>query len=62
MADKEKRAEPGFDRRAYLKEIRRNILKNLGLPEDARPEQVMRLLEIRAETKPVSPKVSPPNS
>lgn len=42
-----KPAEAAFDRQEYLKEVRRNILKNLGLPEDTRPDQVMRLLEIQ---------------
>ena len=39
--------EPDFDRLAYLREVRMTILKNLGLPEDAKPEQVVRLLEIK---------------
>lgn len=49
MADKKNREtdEPPFDRQAYLREIRQNILRNLGLPEDTRPEQVARLLEIK---------------
>lgn len=53
MADekKNKPAEPPFDRQAYLKEVRQNILRNLGLPEDTKPEQVTRLLEIRQKMK-----------
>ncbi len=39
--------EPAFDRRAYLREIRAGLLRKLGLPEDTRPDQVMRLLEIK---------------
>ena len=40
-------SEPEFDRQAYLKEVRMEILRNLGLPEDTKPEQVMHLLEIK---------------
>ena len=39
--------EAPFDRQAYLKEVRMELLRNLGLPEDTRPEQVARLLEIK---------------
>lgn len=38
---------PPFDRQNYLREIRRSLLKNLGLPEDTKPDQVMRLLQIK---------------
>jgi len=51
MTDSKKAMESTFDRQAYLKEIRRNILKNLGLPEDTKPDQVMRLLEIKTRIK-----------
>lgn len=52
MADSnDKPIEPPFDRQAYLKEVRQNILRNLGLPEDTKPEQVTRLLEIRQKLK-----------
>ena len=37
-----------FDRQAYLRDVRREMLKNLGLPEDTKPEQVSRLLAIKA--------------
>ena len=37
-----------FDRQAYLKEIREGLLKKLGLPEDTRPENVAKLLEIKS--------------
>ena len=40
--------EEAFDRQAYLKEVRMEILRNLGLPEDTKPEQVSRLLEIKS--------------
>ena len=43
--------EPPFDRQAYLKEVRQNILRNLGLPEDTKPEQVARLLQIKEKLK-----------
>lgn len=39
--------EAAFDRQAYLKEIREGLLRKLGLPEDTRPENVARLLEIK---------------
>lgn len=45
------RPEEKFDRQAYLKKVRQDILKNLGLPEDTKPEQVQRLLEIRHRLK-----------
>jgi len=37
-----------MDRQAYLRSVRRKMLKNLGLPEDTKPEQVSRLLAIKA--------------
>ncbi len=43
--------EPEFDRQAYLREVRLEILRNLGLPEDTRPEQVMHLLAIKERMK-----------
>ena len=42
-----KKTHPAFDRQAYLKEIRQGLLKNLGLPPDTKPDQVVRLLEIK---------------
>ena len=48
MSDTKKNGrEPEFDRQAYLKEIREGLLRKLGLPEDTRPENVTRLLEIK---------------
>ncbi len=39
--------EEGFDRQAYLKNIRQDLLRNLGLPEGTKPENVTKLLEIK---------------
>lgn len=53
--DKKPGFDPEFDRQAYLRDIRKGILKNLGLPEDTKPEMVMQLLEIKqkmSKTKP----------
>jgi len=44
----EEPAEEPLDRQAYLRSVRREMLKNLGLPEDTKPEQVSRLLAIKA--------------
>ena len=44
-------AEPSpeaLDRQAYLRDVRREMLKKLGLPENTKPEQVSRLLAIKA--------------
>jgi hypothetical protein len=47
--EKDKRhPEETLDRQAYLREVRREMLKNLGLPENTKPEQVSRLLAIKA--------------
>ncbi|MDR2946228.1 MAG: hypothetical protein LBV79_05730 [Candidatus Adiutrix sp.] len=43
--------EKELDRQSYLKEIRQNLLTNLGLPQDTKPEQVLRLLEIKQTLK-----------
>jgi len=58
MAENKKPNVPGespteeqFDRQAYLKEVREGLLKNLGLPEGTKPEQVAKLLEIKARLK-----------
>jgi hypothetical protein len=40
-----------FDRQTYLKEIRSELLKKLGLPAGTKPEQVMRLLAIKQHLK-----------
>jgi hypothetical protein len=40
--------EAPLDRQAYLRDIRRELLKNLGLPENTKPEQVSRILAIKA--------------
>ncbi len=42
-----KASEPEFDRQAYLKEIRQELLTKLGLPPNTKPEQVAKLLEIK---------------
>lgn len=47
----EPQPEETFDRQAYLKEVRNKLLQNLGLPEDTKPEQVAKLLEIKARLK-----------
>ena len=51
MSEKEQDtpAPEALDRKAYLRALRRQILKNLGLPEDTKPERVGRLLEIKAK-------------
>jgi hypothetical protein len=40
--------EAPLDRQAYLRGIRREMLKKLGLPENTKPEQVSRILAIKA--------------
>ena len=47
-AEAEEPAEEPMDRQAYLRSVRREMLKNLGLPEDTKPEQVSLLLAIKA--------------
>lgn len=46
-----KKDPDSFDRQAYFKEIRRELLKKMGLPEDTKPDQVMRLLTIKEKMK-----------
>jgi hypothetical protein len=41
--------DEGFDRLEYMRNIRRECLKNLDLPEDAKPEMVVKLLKIKEE-------------
>ena len=50
MPDDENAGPPPetLDRQTYLRDVRREMLKNLGLPEDTKPEQVSRLLAIKA--------------
>ncbi len=40
-----------FDRQGYLKKVRQELLKNLGLPPETKPENVARLLEIKTKMK-----------
>jgi hypothetical protein len=51
MPDEENAEKPPetLDRQAYLRTVRQEMLKNLGLPEKTKPEQVGRLLAIKAE-------------
>jgi hypothetical protein len=49
--DRAPEPEEPFDRQAYLKSVRQEMLKNLGLPEDTKPEHVSRLLAIKAGLK-----------
>lgn len=51
MTEDKKNEEAAFDRQAYLKEIRQELLKKLGLPENTKPDQVLRLLEIKSKQK-----------
>jgi hypothetical protein len=46
--DKAGQSPEALDRQAYLRSVRQEMLKNLGLPEDTKPEQVSRLLAIKA--------------
>ena len=50
MPDDEKAGPPpeALDRQAYLRTIRQEMLKKLGLPEDTKPEKVGLLLAIKA--------------
>ena len=48
MPDDKDDAPETLDRQAYLRDVRREMLKNLGLPENTKPEQVSRLLAIKA--------------
>ena len=48
MPSDEKLDPEVLDRQAYLRAVRQEMLKNLGLPENTKPEQVGRLLEIKA--------------
>ncbi|MDR0356137.1 MAG: hypothetical protein LBJ64_10460 [Deltaproteobacteria bacterium] len=38
-----------FDRQGYFREIRNDFLNKLGLPAGTKPEQVLRMMEIRKE-------------
>ena len=50
MPDDEKAGPPpeALDRQAYLRSIRQEMLKKLGLPADTKPEKVGLLLAIKA--------------
>jgi hypothetical protein len=50
MPDEKNTESPpeALDRQAYLRTVRQEMLKNLGLPENTKPEQVSRLLAIKA--------------
>ena len=42
-----------LDRGNYLKEIRQDLLKKLGLPPNTRPQQVETLLKLKAALKEI---------
>ena len=49
MPDDDEKSNPeALDRQAYLRTVRQEMLKKLGLPEDTKPQRVGRLLEIKA--------------
>ncbi|MDR2457484.1 MAG: hypothetical protein LBD41_03280 [Clostridiales Family XIII bacterium] len=50
MSDsKNKASEKKFDREAFFKEIRGDVLKKLGLPANTRPENVLHLIKLQGE-------------
>jgi len=51
MPDDKKAGQPpeALDRLAYLRALRQEMLKKLGLPEDTKPERVGQLLAIKAD-------------
>jgi hypothetical protein len=48
-ADPKARAEEAFDRETYFREIRDGFLNRLGLPSGTKPEQVLKIMEIKFE-------------
>jgi hypothetical protein len=42
-------AEESFDRAGYFREIRDGFLSKLGLPPGTKPEQVLKMMEIKHE-------------
>ncbi|MDR2406498.1 MAG: hypothetical protein LBE13_00070 [Bacteroidales bacterium] len=60
MTDKkDKSNEKPFDRQAYFKQIREDVLKKLGLPEDTKPENVLNLLKLHDELDKINNKKKP---
>jgi hypothetical protein len=56
---KEKSNDKPLDRQAYFKQIREDVLKKLGLPEDTKPENVLNLLKLQAELDKINNKKKP---
>jgi hypothetical protein len=45
--DSEQATDEPFDRLEFLKNIRKEFLKKIGLPPDTKPDQVLKILELR---------------
>ncbi len=48
--------EKTFDRTAYLKEVREELLVKLGLPKDTKPERVASLIQIKSNMEKIKNK------
>jgi hypothetical protein len=48
--------EQAFDRTAYLKEIRQELLEKLGLPKNTKPQQVAKLIQIKNDMEKIKNK------
>jgi hypothetical protein len=62
MADTDDKSDgKPFDRQAFFKEIRSDVLKKLGLPENTRPEKVLQILQLQAEVDRLNSKKRKPS-
>ncbi|MDR1486697.1 MAG: hypothetical protein LBT62_01690 [Deltaproteobacteria bacterium] len=45
--------EEKLDRKEFFKQIRNDVLTKIGLPQDTKPEQVLKILEIQSELEKI---------
>jgi hypothetical protein len=46
--DSKSKGEQPLDRQSYFRQIRNDFLTKLGLPEGTKPEQVVKIMEIKS--------------
>ncbi|MDR1297192.1 MAG: hypothetical protein LBO05_07435 [Deltaproteobacteria bacterium] len=50
------KAEESLNRQDYFRQLRNDFLNRLGLPEGTKPEQVVKILEIKKELDKINKK------
>jgi hypothetical protein len=58
---KDKENDKKFDREAFFKEIRSDVLRKLCLPENTKPENVLNLIKLQGELDKINSQKKKPS-